>query len=142
VAAYVFCEGKLLLLRRANPPHTLAPPGGRLEVNEDPLAGLHREIAEETGLTIQVLGLAHVWFGSVDGAQPPLLCLNFVAGSDRGDVRLSGEHSAFMWVTRERIERGNVVTLDAAGHGYQHRDIVSAFDHFAACQAMQSPGVA
>ncbi len=128
VAAYVFHREELLLLRRANPPHTLAPPGGRLDINEDPLVGLHREIMEETGLTIRVLGVAHVWFGSVDGVQAPLLCINYLAEADRLDVRLSEEHSEYMWVSREQIASGKVQTLTASGHGYQPRDIMHAFD--------------
>ncbi len=128
VAAYIFHDGRLLLLRRANPPHTLAPPGGRLEFSEDPLAGLYREIAEETGLTIRVLGVAHVWFGSVDGVQAPLLCINYLAEANQRDVRLSAEHSAVSWVSREQISSGEIQTLTASGYGYQPRDILSAFD--------------
>ena len=128
MAAYIFHDEKLLLLRRANPPFTLAPPGGRLEGDEDPLVGLHREIHEETGLEAEVLGVAHVWFGSVDGVQPPLLCINYLAQSDKSNVRLSNEHSEYGWVTRLQLERGDVQTLTGDGNGYRPEHILAAFD--------------
>ncbi|MEM6280717.1 MAG: NUDIX domain-containing protein [Chloroflexota bacterium] len=51
---YVFHEGKVLLLRRNNPPYVglWSPPGGKLEFGESPLACCIREIHEETGLHI------------------------------------------------------------------------------------------
>lgn len=127
VAAYTFCGDRLLLLRRTYPPQTLAPPGGRLAEDEDPSTGLHRELFEETGLKVRVLGVAHVWFGSVDGEQPPLLCVNFIAEADDLKVTLSAEHSEHVWVTQQQIEEDLVETQTAAGHGYRASGIVQAF---------------
>ena len=114
-------------MRRAFPPHTLAPPGGRLEVNENPVAGLHREIMEETGLTVRVLGVANVWFGSIDGVQPELLCINFVAEAAEDSVQLSAEHSEFVWAMRQQIESGEIQTLSPEGHGYRPEHTLQAF---------------
>jgi 8-oxo-dGTP pyrophosphatase MutT (NUDIX family) len=91
------------------------------------VAGLRREIMEETGLEVSVLGIAHVWFGSVDGVQSPLLCINFVAESSIPDVRLSAEHAEFVWVTQQQISSGEILTLNAEGYGYQPKDILNAF---------------
>ena len=130
VAAYVFHDDKMLLLRRAHSPQTFAPPGGRLTPEEDPIAGLHREIREETGLAVRVLGVAHVWYGSVDDVQPPLLCVNFVAESASADVRLSEEHTEFEWVTREQIKRGEVKMQTLAGYGYRLSGLLDGFDRY------------
>lgn len=130
VGAYIFCRNRVLLLKRVNPPHTFAAVGGRLRPGEDPLGGLHREIAEETNLTARVLTLAHYWFGSMDGLAPALLCMNFIAETADDAVRLSAEHSAFVWAKRAEIETGAVNTLDAGGFGYQPRDILAAFDAY------------
>lgn len=48
-------EGRILLARRAHEPDAgrWDAPGGFLEEGEDPLAGLRRELAEETGLTVE-----------------------------------------------------------------------------------------
>jgi 8-oxo-dGTP diphosphatase len=130
VAAYVFRDDKLLLLRRANPPQTFAPPGGRLEVGEDPLAGLHREVAEESGLAIDIIAVAHTWFGRVTANDEPLLCINYLATSNSGAPRLSHEHTEWAWVTRADIESGAIRTLDTNGNGYRPQSLLDAFESF------------
>jgi 8-oxo-dGTP diphosphatase len=134
VGAYIFHHDRVLLLKRVNPPQTYAPPGGRLNPAEDPLAGLHREVAEETGLKIDIVGLAHIWFGSMDGEQPELLCINFLAECARDNVQLSNEHSHFLWASRDDIASGRVATLNESGHGYRPEDILESFDRYCAWQ--------
>lgn len=60
VSAAIFRDGKVLVVQRAHPPAqglwTL--PGGRVEVGETLVDAVIREIAEETALTIGVIGLA------------------------------------------------------------------------------------
>lgn len=48
--------GRLLLVRRANPPAqgTWSLPGGRVEAGESPADAVRREVAEETGLAVEV----------------------------------------------------------------------------------------
>jgi ADP-ribose pyrophosphatase YjhB (NUDIX family) len=48
-------DGRLLLVQRANDPGAgrWSVPGGRVEPGEDDAAALVREMAEETGLTVQ-----------------------------------------------------------------------------------------
>jgi 8-oxo-dGTP diphosphatase len=128
VGAYIFHDGRVLLLKRRNSPFTFAPPGGRLSVEEDPVAGIQREVFEETGLRIRLIGLAHVWFGSMDGRMPELLCINYLAESEGSQVRLSEEHSGFVWASREEIASGAVVTLNEEGYGYKPQDILRSFD--------------
>ncbi len=57
VGAVVFDEaGRLLLVKRANPPAKgmWSLPGGRLEVGETAEQGVVREVLEETGLVVRV----------------------------------------------------------------------------------------
>ena len=51
---YVVHEERVLLLKRARPPHIgkWSPPGGKMEFGESPEDCVIREIQEETGLTI------------------------------------------------------------------------------------------
>ena len=61
-------QGRLLLVRRANPPAQglWSIPGGRVEPGEDDEAAVVREVAEETGLDV----LPERWVGSVERAGP------------------------------------------------------------------------
>src|ERR1700739_3503268 len=60
VSAVIFRERKVLLLRRAKAPGTgfYSLPGGRVEFGESLHTALHREVDEETGLRIEIVGLA------------------------------------------------------------------------------------
>ena len=130
-AAYIFRDGKLLLLRRSQPPYTLVPPGGKLEIDEDPVAGMRREVREETGLEVKLIGVAHTWFGRITAESELLIAINYLAEPESGALRLSVEHSEYLWVTREEIASGTIPTTDAQGRGYQPQDILDAFERYA-----------
>ena len=73
VAVGVVClrpPGEVLLIRRAKPPNAGAYslPGGKLEFGETLAAGALRELAEETGVTAELLGLIDVVDGLFDRA--------------------------------------------------------------------------
>lgn len=60
VSAAIFRDGKVLLVRRARSPGKgfYSLPGGRVEFGESLHQALSREVDEETGLRIDILGLA------------------------------------------------------------------------------------
>jgi 8-oxo-dGTP diphosphatase len=60
VSAAIFHDGKILLVRRARSPAKgfYSLPGGRVEFGESLHTALHREVDEETGLKIEIVGLA------------------------------------------------------------------------------------
>lgn len=53
-SAYIFCQGKILLLRHKKLGKWL-PPGGHLEKGETPAECAIREVLEETGLHVEIL---------------------------------------------------------------------------------------
>jgi 8-oxo-dGTP diphosphatase len=127
-AAYIFHDGRLLLLRRTAPPKTPVPPGGRLNPDEDPVEGVKREVREETGMEIEIIGVAHTWFGQITEDSELLLAVNYIAHPLTHALKLSEEHSEFIWADRERIASGEIATTDENGHGYRSEDLLKAFD--------------
>ena len=62
VGGFVHKDGKVLLIRRKFDPNKgrWAPPGGLLELGEDPEEAARREVREELGLEVEVEGLLQV----------------------------------------------------------------------------------
>jgi 8-oxo-dGTP pyrophosphatase MutT (NUDIX family) len=100
-------RGKILVLRRA-PSMIYKPgawdlPGGHLGPNETFEEGLAREVAEETGLTIEVDRLL-----CANKKPGPYIQLIFACrlSGDARDVRLqANEHADWRWTTRAEIVR-------------------------------------
>jgi 8-oxo-dGTP diphosphatase len=98
-------RGKILVLRRA-PSMAYKPgvwdlPGGHLNASETFEEGLAREIAEETGLTIEIDRLL-----CANKAPGPYMQLIFACrlSGDKRDVTLQAhEHAAWRWTTRAEL---------------------------------------
>lgn len=103
VNAYLLFNDRFLLLKRTAPPLIWVPPGGRLHPDEDPLAGLKREIKEETSIEAKILRPVNTWFGLFHGNK--LLSIDFLAICDSEDIILSEEHSAFQWLTIQELNK-------------------------------------
>jgi 8-oxo-dGTP diphosphatase len=63
VGAVVWRGDEVLLVRRGQEPakNSWSLPGGLVELGETMAAAIHRELAEETGITVRVLGIAAVF---------------------------------------------------------------------------------
>jgi 8-oxo-dGTP diphosphatase len=101
VSGAVFRDGKILLVRRARSPAKgfYSLPGGRVEFGESVHAALEREIDEETGLRIEIVGLA----GWREVLPPPsggghYLILSFAARWTAGEPVLNEELDDFKWL--------------------------------------------
>jgi 8-oxo-dGTP diphosphatase len=101
--AFVFnSEGKMLTLFRTQTaptgPNTWDLPGGDLDYGEDAIAGIIREITEETGL-----GVTNVSPFDVESLINPAgnfwISIAYYAQATTSDVTLSFEHSEYRWVT-------------------------------------------
>jgi 8-oxo-dGTP diphosphatase len=93
-------EGKLLLIkRRSNDVHAAGVweiPGGRLDLGEDPFAGLKRETKEETNLDIEVMNPLKIdHFTREDGQKITMLI--FLCKPLSNKIKLSEEHTDFVW---------------------------------------------
>jgi len=101
VSGAIFRADRVLLVRRARSPANgfYSLPGGRVEFGETLHAALHREIDEETRLTIEIAGLAgwrEVLPGTSGGGH--YLILSFAARWRGGEVVLNDELDDFKWL--------------------------------------------
>lgn len=116
VSGAIFRDGRLLLVRRAHMPalgvYTL--PGGRVEFGESLHQALHREIAEETALQVEIIGLAG-WREVLPGPRGGghYVILSFAACWLAGEPRLNEELDDVLW--RDPSNLGDLTTTDGLG---------------------------
>ena len=101
VSAVIFRDGKVLLVRRARSPSKgfYSLPGGRVEFGETLHQALAREVDEETGLRIDIVGLAgwrEVLPGGSGGGH--YVILSFAARWASREPVLNDEHDDFKWL--------------------------------------------
>ena len=89
-------DGRMLVLQRTT--GTWEPPAGRLQPGESFEGGAVRELYEETGLLIAPRKLLATWVGERPGGGA-LAAVTYIGRTDGGEVRLSGEHLDYRWVT-------------------------------------------
>src|SRR6201991_3878349 len=101
VSAAIFRDGKVLLVRRARSPGNgfYSLPGGRVEHGESLHTALAREVDEETGLEIEILGLAG-WREVLpsDSAGGHYVIMSFAARWAGREPVLNEEHDDFKWL--------------------------------------------
>jgi ADP-ribose pyrophosphatase YjhB (NUDIX family) len=100
VSAAIFRDNRILLVRRARSPANglYSLPGGRVEFGESLHAALHREVAEETALAIEIIELAgwrEVLPGTAGGGH--YLIMSFAARWVAGEPVLNHELDDFDW---------------------------------------------
>ena len=109
-------EGRYLFVRRSGVARHHAgkwePPGGKMDAGEAVDVTLEREVSEETGLRIRDLHVA----GAVEGEteQSRFVGLMFEAIAEPGEVTLSDEHDAFVWVTPAEAARLDLSSMYSA----------------------------
>jgi 8-oxo-dGTP diphosphatase len=122
VSAAIFRDGKILLVRRARSPGNgfYSLPGGRVEFGETLHAALHREVDEETGLRIEIVGLAG-WREVLPaaGGGGHYVVMSFAARWAGGAPVLNDEHDDFRWLAPDalgelRLTDGLVEVIQAA----------------------------
>lgn len=103
VSAAIFRDGKILLVRRTREPSRgiYTFPGGRVEFGESLIEALAREVREETGLIIDIVGLAgfrEALPARTDG-YGHFVILPFAARWVSGEVTLNDELDDARWLT-------------------------------------------
>jgi 8-oxo-dGTP diphosphatase len=104
VSAAIMREGKFLVVRRARPPAggLFSLPGGVVELGETLTEALVREIAEETGMSVEPLALAGFRETIVrdrdDRVERHFVILCFAARWQAGEPDLNEELSEARWI--------------------------------------------
>jgi 8-oxo-dGTP diphosphatase len=107
VSAAIFRDDKVLLVRRARSPAKgfYSLPGGRVEFGETLHFALHREVAEETALKIEIAGLAG-WREVVPtpAGGGHYVILSFAARWMAGEPRLNEELDDYRWLAPDALD--------------------------------------
>lgn len=102
-------EGQwLVLFRSANEeinPSEIDIPGGGMNFGEKAEESLHREIMEEVGIEIEIEKPLRVWNFIKNDLH--VVGITFLAKYVSGEIKLSGEHSAYKWISKDEIMIGD-----------------------------------
>jgi 8-oxo-dGTP diphosphatase len=111
VSAAIFRDGRVLIVRRAQPPahglYTL--PGGGVELGETLEQAVIREAREETGLDIEPVFLAGyrqvITHDAAGGIERHFVILPFAARWLTGEVALNEELAEAHWLLPDEVSR-------------------------------------
>jgi 8-oxo-dGTP diphosphatase len=112
VTALIENKGRYLVLKRSLSSLTNKGrwqfPEDKVRIGEDILRALKREVREETSLTlrnVKLVGIHSSYFKQSHGVFR--LFRTVFRCKAKGDVKLSSEHSQYMWVDRKQIKKMN-----------------------------------
>jgi len=118
VGGVVIDNGRALLIRRGSPPleGTWSIPGGMLELGETLMQGVVRELAEETGLEVNVVELIEVFErifpappnadgtpGDVSRPQYHFVILDYLCELRGGALCAASDALEFAWAREEEL---------------------------------------
>ncbi len=103
--------GQVLLIRRRNPPRAgqWSLPGGRLELGERLEDGVRREVREETGVEIEILGLcgvAEIPDAAALGRPGHFVLIDYSARAVGGTLAAGDDAAEAAWFAPERLPEG------------------------------------
>lgn len=106
--AVIVRDGEALITKRARDPEKgrFDIPGGFLEVGEDPITGLQREVDEELGMKIAVTyedliqAVPHLYGEDGDW----VLALGFIARESTGEPVAADDVEEIRWVTLDELD--------------------------------------
>lgn len=98
-------QNELLLVQRAVEPFKdyWDIPGGFLEAGESPEAGARRELAEETGLQIELTGLLGIFMDTYDTTGESTLNVCYTATVSGGEARPDSDVKQLAWFPLEAL---------------------------------------
>ncbi|MFE6484100.1 NUDIX domain-containing protein [Streptomyces sp. NPDC057757] len=110
VTAFVVNDAGDVLLERRSDNGRWGMPGGVQEVGENITSTVVREVLEETGVRVEVVGLVGIFtdpghiIAFEDGEVRQEFSLCFRARPTSGDIKVSSESFAVRWVAKEELD--------------------------------------
>lgn len=115
VGGVVFHNGKVLIIQRAQGDDVLPGlweiPSGKREQLEKTVAGVKREVLEETGLNVEVgapIGVFDFEVDKEDQIRDATQISFLVEPVGKIEVKLSAEHQNFAWITKTDVDKYNL----------------------------------
>jgi 8-oxo-dGTP diphosphatase len=117
VGAVVVDRGRVLLVRRGNPPLKghWSLPGGALELGESLAEGLVREVREETGLTVEPLELVELLdriHREGERVRYHYVIADYLCRVVGGEMQAASDADAARWVERAEWNSHSALKLD------------------------------
>lgn len=130
VAFIIERDGAILMLRRSPAkdfaPGRLETGSGRVEAGEHPEEAVHREVREETGLQVEIMGPVATFHFYRGAASEELIGITFWCRYRGGELVSSDEHDQAIWVSPEKAKSlvespGEVDAIDRVARSIAQR---------------------
>jgi 8-oxo-dGTP diphosphatase len=117
VGAVVVDQGRVLLVRRGREPlkGQWSLPGGMLEVGESLVAGVLREVQEETGLTVEMVELIELLdriHRDGERVRYHYVIADYLCRVAGGELKAASDADAVRWVDRAEWSSHSALKLD------------------------------
>jgi 8-oxo-dGTP diphosphatase len=117
VGGVVIAGDRTLLIRRGSAPlqGQWSIPGGMLELGESIVEGVRRELAEETGLDVRVLGLIEVFERIIPGeggrTRYHFVILDYLCEMISGEAKAASDVTDVAWAREQDLDRYSLTDI-------------------------------